>query len=252
VQQNLPWVLRFPRDPNELALNKRLTVCCLAVVCWVCTYRALQSDTTPAEQSPMRVLARALGFGRDENTSLSRWEDGKDAEIADMPDAFLANYARPAMVSIGEGVRALTTASYSNNTEVQMFQLLNNDRTAPAQAAEAGSNARPLKWDPELAALARAHSQELVDSGSLHHTGADGSQPSVRLSKAGFRWASMAENITMDRSVTQAEAAFMNEPKFRENHRANILNPAFTIVGVGIARRPDGTLYITQEFVQLR
>jgi uncharacterized protein YkwD len=74
----------------------------------------------------------------------------------------------------------------------------------------------------------------------------------VRLSKAGIQWVSMGENIAMDQSVAQAEAALMNEPKFRENHRANILNPAFTNVGVGIARGPDGTLYITQDFVQVR
>jgi uncharacterized protein YkwD len=44
----------------------------------------------------------------------------------------------------------------------------------------------------------------------------------------------------------------MNEPKFQENHRANILSRTFTNVGIGIASGPDGTLYITQDFVQLR
>jgi uncharacterized protein YkwD len=42
----------------------------------------------------------------------------------------------------------------------------------------------------------------------------------------------------------------MNEPPLSHNHRANILNPDFTHVGVGILRGPDGMFYITQEFVQ--
>jgi uncharacterized protein YkwD len=44
----------------------------------------------------------------------------------------------------------------------------------------------------------------------------------------------------------------MNEPRFQPNHRANILNPDYTHVGVGIAKGADGMFYITQEFAQLR
>jgi DNA-binding NarL/FixJ family response regulator len=77
-------------------------------------------------------------------------------------------------------------------------------------------------------------------------------QPSVRLSRAGIQWLSMGENIATAQSVPRAEAALMNEPKFQENHRANILSPTFTNVGIGIVSGPDGTLYITQDFVQLR
>ena len=74
----------------------------------------------------------------------------------------------------------------------------------------------------------------------------------MRLSKGGVQWVSMGENLAMDQTVVRAEAMLMNEPKFQENHRANIVNPTFTKVGVGIAAGPDGTLYITQEFVQVR
>jgi uncharacterized protein YkwD len=92
----------------------------------------------------------------------------------------------------------------------------------------------------------------LAASGAFSHASADGTQPSVRLSKGGVQWVSMGENLAMDQTVVRAEAMLMNEPKFQENHRANIVNPTFTKVGVGIAAGPDGTLYITQEFVQVR
>jgi hypothetical protein len=52
--------------------------------------------------------------------------------------------------------------------------------------------------------------------------------------------------------VVQGERLFMSEPKFQQNHRGNILNTSYTHVGVGIARGPDGSLYITQDFAELR
>jgi len=164
--------------------------------------------------------------------------------------------AVPSAVSASTAVscaaNAQSAACSSASAELQMFQLLNKDRTAQAQAAEAGAHAQPLQWDPKLAALARAHSQELADTGTFRHASADGTQPSVRLSKAGIQWVAMGENLATDQTVVRAEAALMNEPKFQENHRANIVSPTFTSVGVGIVTGPDGTLYITQEFVQAR
>jgi uncharacterized protein YkwD len=58
----------------------------------------------------------------------------------------------------------------------------------------------------------------------------------------------VGENIAIYTSVARAEAAFMNEPRFAKNHRANILSPDFTDGGIGIATGPDGRLYITQDF----
>ncbi|MGA8101298.1 MAG: CAP domain-containing protein [Candidatus Acidiferrales bacterium] len=132
-----------------------------------------------------------------------------------------------------------------------MFAQINSDRTSSEQAAETHGQARPLQWDPRLAALARAHSVELAN-GLFSHVSADGSLPSDRMTKAGIRWLYMGENIAEARDVARAESAMMNEPRFQENHRANILNPNYTVVGVGIVNGPDGMLYITQEFAQLR
>ena len=48
-----------------------------------------------------------------------------------------------------------------------------------------------------------------------------------------------------------AQTAFMSEPRFQKNHRGNILNAMYTEVGIGIAQGPDGSLYITQDFVTI-
>ena len=39
------------------------------------------------------------------------------------------------------------------------------------------------------------------------------------------------------------------QPRRLANHRGNLLNPIWTHVGIGIARDPNGTLFMTQNFV---
>jgi len=109
-----------------------------------------------------------------------------------------------------------------------------------------------LQWDDRLAAVARMHSEEMARNGYFSHEGADGSSPASRVSMAGIKWRSTGENIASCGSVSEAQSLFMNEPKFQQNHRWNILNVNYTHVGVGVARAPDGSLYVTQEFAQLR
>ncbi|MGB0034689.1 MAG: CAP domain-containing protein [Candidatus Acidiferrales bacterium] len=133
-----------------------------------------------------------------------------------------------------------------------MLELINGDRMAASSQQETKGRARPLQWDARLAAVARAHSEEMARNEYFGHQGLDGSTPAARVSRAGIQWRSTAENIAKTSDVVQAEAHFMNEPKFQHNHRGNILNPNYTHVGVGIVRGPDGALYITQEFAELR
>lgn len=136
--------------------------------------------------------------------------------------------------------------------EKQTLELINRDRAAPEYLAETRGRARPLLWDDRLAAVARAHSEEMAREGYFSHDSADGASPAERISSAGIPWARVSENIASCRTIGQAESTFMDEPKFEQNHRWNILNPDYTRVGVGIAKGSDGMLYITEDFAQLR
>jgi len=140
----------------------------------------------------------------------------------------------------------------THRLELQMLNLINDDRAAPASLAETGGRTRPLQWDARLAGVARAHSEDMARMGYFSHQGSDGSMPATRVSRAGIPWRSTGENIAKTSDVVQAETHFMNEPKFQRNHRGNILNPNYTHAGVGIIKGPDGSLYITQEFAELR
>lgn len=135
--------------------------------------------------------------------------------------------------------------------EREMWRTVNQDRTSPETFAETKGHARPLEWDPRLAAVARAHSEEMAANGYFSHKGMDGRSPSARVSDAGIRWRVQGENIAKAADPTQAEGMFMDEPKFQPNHRGNILKPDYNRVGIGIAKAADGSLYITQEFAQI-
>src|SRR5271155_641211 len=135
---------------------------------------------------------------------------------------------------------------------LQMWELINRDRADQSYSSETRGRAPAVQWDDRLAAVARMPSEEMARNGYFSHEGADGSSPAHRVSMAGIKWLSTGENIANCASVSEAEFLFMNEPRFQQNHRWNILNVNYTHVGVGIARARDGSLYITQEFAQMR
>jgi uncharacterized protein YkwD len=132
--------------------------------------------------------------------------------------------------------------------EQLLYEMVNRDRADPANAPETNGRALPLRWNDRLAAVARAHSLDMLNQGYFAHEDPQGRSVAGRVEAAGMVWQSVGENIAIYTSVARAEAAFMSEPRFSKNHRANILNPGFSEVGIGIVPGPNGTLYITQDF----
>jgi hypothetical protein len=57
-------------------------------------------------------------------------------------------------------------------------------------------------------------------------------------------WQKIGENVGVGPDENSIENAFMNST----HHRDNILDPDYTLVGVGTARGSDGRLYVTQDF----
>ncbi|MGA8185314.1 MAG: CAP domain-containing protein [Terriglobia bacterium] len=135
--------------------------------------------------------------------------------------------------------------------EKQMWVLVNRDRQNPANAAETHGRARPLRWNDKLAAVALAHSRDMLRRRYFAHVDREGRTPADRINAAGIHWRALAENIAINRTVTDAEDDLMDEPRFQQNHRGNILNPAYTDVGIGIVQGPNGDLYITQDFIAI-
>jgi uncharacterized protein YkwD len=127
------------------------------------------------------------------------------------------------------GVAYAATTSGDTDTVVA---LVNKER------AEAGC--APVTVDKRLTTAAQEHSQDQADTGEMSHIGSDGSTLGQRITRAGYTWRKVGENVAS--GTTSAERAmqlWMNS----DAHRKNILNCAFEDTGVGYV---DG--YWTQDF----
>jgi uncharacterized protein YkwD len=58
-------------------------------------------------------------------------------------------------------------------------------------------------------------------------------------------WTALGENVGVGGSITQLESMF----EASAPHRANLLNGAYTQIGVGLATGTDGQLYVTEFFI---
>ncbi|WP_210408295.1 CAP domain-containing protein [Allokutzneria sp. NRRL B-24872] len=111
--------------------------------------------------------------------------------------------------------------------------------------AEAGCPA--LTPNPQLAASAQAHSEDMAAQNYFSHTGKDGSDPGQRMARAGYVGRSWAENIAAGyRDAEKTVRQWMNS----EGHRKNILNCDLRELGVGFVSKPGTryTTYWTQNF----
>ncbi|MGI5522902.1 CAP domain-containing protein [Micromonospora sp. CA-259024] len=114
-----------------------------------------------------------------------------------------------------------------------------------AERAKAGCKA--LSIDDKLMTAAQRHSQDQADHENMSHTGSDGSNAGVRLDRVGYAWRTYGENVAWNQKTPAAVMdAWMNS----SGHRANILNCAFTEIGVGIAS--SNGPYWTQVFAAPR
>ncbi|MEU4780029.1 CAP domain-containing protein [Micromonospora sp. NPDC023633] len=136
------------------------------------------------------------------------------------------------------GTKAPVGSGTSSQTR-QVVDLVNAER------AKAGCGA--LGIDDKLTTAAQRHSQDQADHRNMSHTGSDGSDAGDRLDRVGYAWRTYGENVAWNQQTPAAVMdAWMNSP----GHRANILNCAFTEIGVGVAS--SNGPYWTQIFAAPR
>jgi uncharacterized protein YkwD len=203
----------------------------------------------PAAQNPAKKKAAKSGvwhyFGERDSAS------GTEQSHPGGWRHFGPSLAAPKVVSAEADPRQKSGAGRMANLERQMWALVNRGRRDPANAAETGGRAQPLKWNEKLAAVAQAHSRDMMEHRYFNHVDREGRTPTARINAAGIHWRALAENIAINRTVADAQASLMDEPRFQKNHRANILDPIYTDVGIGIVKAPNGDLYITQDFAAI-
>ena len=135
----------------------------------------------------------------------------------------------------GQVVNIPTTDSKVTSYEQEVIRLVNEIREQ--------NGLKALTYDWELGRVARYKSQDMKDNRYFSHTSPVYGSPFDMIKNFGITYRSAGENIAKGQTTPQAVVnAWMNS----SGHRANILNPSFTRIGVGYVA--DGN-YWTQMFI---
>lgn len=103
-------------------------------------------------------------------------------------------------------------------------------------ALRAARGVAPLAWNEGAYDKVVAWSTRMADEGRLSHSELSDGVP------AG--WQRLGENVVYAGTVEKAMAALTASPA----HLANMVNPAFTSIAVGVIER-DGRVWVTQVFI---
>lgn len=103
------------------------------------------------------------------------------------------------------------------------FASASGDLGTATNSARAAAGLPALQTDGQLSAVAQAWANHLAAANVLSHNGALRSQVS--------NWTYLGENVGFGADVPTVQQAFMNSPE----HRSNILNSHYTLMGVGSA-----------------
>lgn len=126
---------------------------------------------------------------------------------------------------------------FDRSVEQQMFELVNREREKRGIVK--------LEWDEKLQQAARKHTVELARNRKLLHQ-FPGEEPlQARLAATGLHFSASAENLASASVSEDLHMALMTSP----GHRANILNPKYTAIGIGVIKGAN-SFYATQNFAK--
>jgi uncharacterized protein YkwD len=129
----------------------------------------------------------------------------------------------------------------------RVLTLTNDARSKPRNCGDQFFNASPpLQPNPLLDRAAASHAQEMAQQGLLEHEGRDGSSPADRVSRAGYRWRSVGENIASGQTTAeQVVQEWLRSPV----HCANLMRPGFVEMGLAYAINVNsaGGIYWVQQ-----
>jgi len=131
----------------------------------------------------------------------------------------------------------LDPADSATAKERQVLDMINDDR------AEEGLD--PLRLDLTLTKLARMKAADLVENNVFSHTSPTYGNPIQMLKSYGITYKSMGENLGTAGNIWVVHYRLLASP----GHRANIMDPDFTHVGIGIVPNGSGVL-VCELFVE--
>ena len=234
-------------------------------------------NTTPKlrENSRLDEAARRLSFGETLQNAAKkagyRSVTSASMQISNVPDdreverivahQFCAQITEPDLRDIGTFRRGpdvwLMVASPFTppapaDRQAISRRVLDLTNQARARARHCGSEAFPAAPPLVLAptALERAaaeHSQDMANHNYMDHTGRDGSTPADRVTRTGYKWRAIGENLAS--GVLTPEDA-VNGWVGSPHHCENLMSARFTQMSVAYAvnASSNGGIYWTQLF----
>ncbi|MFN2595104.1 MAG: CAP domain-containing protein [Actinomycetota bacterium] len=145
------------------------------------------------------------------------------------------------ILAVGAVLLPVTSVGAHDRAPGRCYRYLAQERSFATLTnhSRSANKVAKLRLDPQLSWVARTHTRAMVRKGTLFH--APGDQITHRITG----WMSIGENIGVGplNSVAGLQKAFMHSPE----HRANILNPGYRYVGIGVVAKDD-TLWVTLDF----
>lgn len=129
-------------------------------------------------------------------------------------------------------------SAFSPASEDILLSLLNSVRLSRGIA--------PLKPDPALRNIARAHSRSMALRGFVGHGSPTGESFAERLIGVLPAGTAVGENVTFAERPSQAHEAFLASAA----HTANMLSPVFQRVGIGVATAGEFGFAVTELFAR--
>lgn len=132
---------------------------------------------------------------------------------------------------------APTTAQDENAGVLTPVPAAEDAFVAHLNAARTEAGLEPLRRDEGLVAAARGWARWMGERRDLRHA-------DDIVTGAPADWTKAGENVGRGGTVDAVWEAFMDSP----SHAANVLDPAFTRIGVGVVQTSDGIFYTAHRF----
>src|SRR6185295_14755405 len=123
--------------------------------------------------------------------------------------------------------------SAAADVAARVLALTNEARSRPRKCGNQFFEAAPpLKPNPLLERAAALHSRDMAQHSYLEHEDRGGASPADRVTRTGYPWRSVGENIASGQtSPEQVVQEWIGSP----GHCANLMSPSFTEMGVAYA-----------------
>lgn len=128
---------------------------------------------------------------------------------------------------------AMPDTSRSEEIQAHILSLVNDARAQPRRCGkEMFAAVPPLRLNAALYRTANAYANDLATHSYFSHTDRDGYRVDYRVSRSGYPWVSVGENLAAGQATPEAAVqGWLNSP----GHCASIMSPVFEEMGVAVA-----------------